>query len=198
MSMSHALVTARAVDLIVVPPNATNILSDVQMAFHAGRFRNTCIAPRYLNPVGKATRGEVQRVVEAVQGLGEVLGDEPGRCVAIVADGHVAMAALQPSFILLVHHMAVAAGCGIVRQIRTASGIAESEQRQAEGQTQRHAKQKGESRPFLLYPFVAEHAKDMLSLYFFEIRTSLLSVSELTTLRIFSRFPPFSLKAASR
>lgn len=74
-------------------------------------------------------------MVESVQRFGEVLGNEAGRSVAIVADGHGAVGGLDPALVLFVHHMAVGAGRGIIRHVRMSPGIAEGEQTDAHQQT---------------------------------------------------------------
>lgn len=89
-------------------------------------------------------RGEPKRVPEAVQSLGGILADQIVRRVTVIARGHAAMTAVDPTVILLLHDVAVDASFRIIRHVRTTLRINECvrhhTQGQAENRPQNHAR----------------------------------------------------------
>jgi len=69
---------------------------------------------------------------KAVLRLGEILRNETGRRVAIVARGYRAMTRLGVGIQMIAHDVAIRAGVRIVAQVRVALGINESECAEAE------------------------------------------------------------------
>src|SRR5688572_18128183 len=69
----------------------------VRVAVATGLFGDRAIARLDAERVGEPAGCEREGVPEAVRRLGEVLGDEPGRRVAVVARGDRAVARLHPA-----------------------------------------------------------------------------------------------------
>lgn len=55
---------------------------------------------------------------EAVVGLRQILGDEAGGRMAVIADRHRAMSRLHPSTVVVLHDMAIGTGVWVIRQVR--------------------------------------------------------------------------------
>ena len=94
-----------------------------------------------LNVVLIAAGGKEKRMPKAVRGLRQVFADEARRGVAAVAAGDRAMRRLQPTRILLAHHMAVGARRGIIGQIGPTLGIGKSIGADADADADQDSKQ---------------------------------------------------------
>lgn len=102
-----------------------DVMHDVVMTFAAGVFRDPPAAFLDLDRIVKFAGGEGERVKETVLGLGEILGNEPGRGVAIVAGCDRVMAGIVPAIEMILHNVAIGAGIGIVPEVRSSLGINE-------------------------------------------------------------------------
>jgi hypothetical protein len=85
------------------------------------------------------TRGEPKGMPEAVQSLGGILANHIVRRMTIIARGHTAMTAVDPTVILLLHDVAVDTSLGITRHVRTALRIDECVCHHTEGQAENHS-----------------------------------------------------------
>ena len=114
---------------------AVDVVDDVLMTFAAGVFRDPPAAFLDLDRLVEIARGERERMKKSVLGFSEILGDKPGRRVAIVAGRDRAVARLDPGIEMVLHDVAVGAGVGIVAEIGRALGIDEGETPEADDQT---------------------------------------------------------------
>jgi hypothetical protein len=124
MQMTYRTMTPDATQLRILRLRVcVNSVYDFLMTFPAGFFGD--FEPVFGNAyvVFEPTGGEVVRMPESVARLGHILADELRGRVTIVADGGVAMTGLQPRAVLIIHHVAVRARCGIVRQVRISLGV---------------------------------------------------------------------------
>lgn len=104
---------------------------------------NPVVARRDLDSVRESLCRKRPGMEESIEGFGGVLGKESGWSVAIVAHCPFAVACPQPPVILLVHHMTVGAGGGVVGEIGTTLRIAEGEN----ANSQEHATQYAQQQP---------------------------------------------------
>ena len=102
-----------------------NGLHDIQMTFVAGALRNLQIVWLDLQRVRMPARCEREGMPETVGSLGGILADEAGGRVAIIANRDGAMARLDPAIVVLLHDVAIGAGCGVVGQVGSALGVHE-------------------------------------------------------------------------
>ena len=124
-------------------PRGIDAAGQVGMAFQTRAIRDSIVASRDLNFIGEPLRGECPGMEKAVQRFGGVLGKEPGRCMAIVANGPFSVAGTQPAGMLIAHYMAIGAGGGVVGEIGAALGIAERKY----PHTEENATQYGQKHP---------------------------------------------------
>src|SRR5262245_2798374 len=78
---------------------------------------------------------------EPVRCLGCIFADEICRRVAAVAGGNRSMRRLEPAIELLVHDVAVGAGCRVVSEVGPTLGIGESINADADGNADYHSQQ---------------------------------------------------------
>ena len=125
--MADVGVAADAGHGAVVGQAGIDFVDDVLMTFAAGIFGHAPAALLHLDRIVKVARGEGERMKEAVFGFGEILRNESGRRVAVVAGRDRAMARLHLGVEVIPHDVAVGAGVGIVAEIRVALRVNESE-----------------------------------------------------------------------
>lgn len=112
----HAL--GLAMDILPV-----NGLGNRQVAVAARCFHHLVAQSGDLNRVRIFSGGEVKRMKETVSRLHRVFADQVVRRVTVIARRRGMMAGLEPSVVLVVHHMAVGACAGIVEEVGVALGI---------------------------------------------------------------------------
>src|SRR5690242_2198942 len=91
------------------------------VAAYAVDPHDPAVARGDLDGLVEVLQRERHRVAEAVVGLGHVLGEAPVRQVALHAGRGVAVTALEPRVVLLVHDVAVDAGARGSRGTRSPS-----------------------------------------------------------------------------
>src|SRR5262249_39662281 len=91
----------------------------------------------------RGLEGEPRRVVIPVERLGDVLGREPGRHVAVVAGGEGVVRALAPGVVPVAHDVAVDARRRVVAQVREALGVTEGGHADADHRAEKNAEQDG-------------------------------------------------------
>ena len=80
----------------------------------ASGLGNPFVSRRYLNRFVKLARRKSKAMPEPVRRLRHVLTDEIMGGVTIITGGDASVASLEPSFVLLVHDVAVDARLGII------------------------------------------------------------------------------------
>ncbi len=115
-----------------------------RVAMAAGGLGHPAVAFGDADVLGEAAGGEGKRMEEAVDAFGEVLGNQSGRGVTVVAHGDGAVATLDPAVELFVHDMAIRAGTRIVGEVRGTPGIEEGEATHAGGQAGNRTGERGE------------------------------------------------------
>ena len=120
---------------------------DLGVTLQARRFGDGAVAWSHLDGIREAAEGEVVGMKEAVGRLGRVLAGHAGRRMAVVADGHAAVAAARPPGELLRHDVAVGAGRRIVGHVGIAAGVDEREAAQADAGADRRRRGPCEPRP---------------------------------------------------
>src|SRR5262245_43983746 len=91
---------------------------DLRMTLAASAFRNFVIAFVHEDLVRVTTGGEGKRVPESVFGLGQVFGDEARRGMTIIANGDGAVTGLEPTAVVIFHHVAIGTSLCVICQIR--------------------------------------------------------------------------------
>lgn len=79
------------------------------------------------NGLGEVLKGEALRVMVAIARLGNELGQDSARQVAVDAGGGAMVACLLPAIILTAHDVAVGAGSRIAAEVRESLGVAKGE-----------------------------------------------------------------------
>lgn len=120
-----------------------NLLHYTGMTMTAFLLRNGTIARAYLDVVRKKTSGKGIGMVHAIHRLHPVLANKLVGCVAIIADSHIFMTALDPTFVIVFHYMAVGAGCWFIVEIGEPSGIEEGVSTHSETKSRRHPEKQG-------------------------------------------------------
>ena len=98
------------------------------MAFATCDFRLLPIPVRHLNRFMKVAGGEGVRMKQSIHGLTLQLGGNVCRVrVAIIALSMGVMGRIEPCIVVLLHHMAVGAGTGVVAEIGRPFRVVERE-----------------------------------------------------------------------
>ena len=112
-----------------------DVFDDAFVTLSAGAFRDAAIARFYPERVWEIARSEGKGMPKSVIGFGQILRDEAVRSVAIVACGGRTMAALNPGVEVVLHDVAIRAGCGVIGKIggafRIDEGVAGNPRRDA-------------------------------------------------------------------
>src|SRR5262245_35870883 len=114
-----------------VPTGLDDRVDQGFVAPHAIHADQVTVFRRDLDRLLEVLQREGSRVTEAVLGLRDPLHDARMRQVALDAGRRVAMAALEPPVVLLVHDVAVHARAWVGREIREALGVDEGERADA-------------------------------------------------------------------
>src|SRR5947208_9459877 len=112
--MANTRVTADAGKGFARRGHGFDVVHNVLMTFSACVFRDAQAPSFYLNWLMKVVRGERQRMKKSVISFRVVLGNESGRCMAIVTGGNGAMTGFDPAVEMVLHDVAVSAGPRIV------------------------------------------------------------------------------------
>ena len=139
--MADVTMADRAGKALLAVTGGADHVGEVIVAFEAGALRHLMIASGDDDFVGKTAGGKCQGMVEPVDRLGQVLGDDAGRSMAVVADGDGAVGRLLPAAILLAHDVAIGTGRRIVGHVGSAPRVAERVDAEAEEQADRKANQ---------------------------------------------------------
>src|SRR5262245_42378674 len=117
--MPHVVMTFRAREPLAAGVDArrVNRRGDLGVARSTGPLGHGAIARGYPQGIGITTRREVEGVPEAVLRLRQILRNQPGWRVAVVADGHGSMAGARPGDVVIAHDVAVRAGGRVIRQV---------------------------------------------------------------------------------
>jgi hypothetical protein len=99
----------------------------IAVAFTARVFRNLTVKITYLYWLMKVARGKCQRMVVSIDCLNQVFVKESFGRVAIIAGRNIFMAGLYPTVVMIIHDMAVSAGHGIIKHVRSTVRVNESE-----------------------------------------------------------------------
>jgi hypothetical protein len=108
------------------------------MAFAAGALRHVLVAWRDAQRIRIATCREVERMPEAVLGLGQVLRNDSGRRVTVIADRDRCVAGPRPGGEVIAHDVSVRARAGIIGEIGIAASVHEGVGAHAEEQADAH------------------------------------------------------------
>jgi len=122
-------------------------VDEVLMAAHAGGLGDAAIAGFDPDRFGKNSGREGERMEQPVIGFGQPFADRMRGEVAIVANGDMPMAGTLPGVEMAVHDVAVDAGCRRVRQVAGPTPVAEGEQAEPQGNTDRSDGPDGEPVP---------------------------------------------------
>src|SRR5262245_3889665 len=131
-AVARARMTVHAVQL---PPKGAGTrvhgLDEGGMAAHAVLAHDHAIAPRDLDRLLEVLKGERHGVPESVVRFRDPLGQSLRGQMALDTGGGVPVPTLQPSIVLLVHHVTVHARSRIGREIRKSLGVHEREAAEA-------------------------------------------------------------------
>ena len=118
--------TTNTRDRRVIGLHRFHIMHDIVMTFTACAFGDTAATILDLNRFVKVASGKSERMKKSVFRLGEVLWNEAGRRVTIIAGGNGTMTRLCPAIEMVLHNMTIDASLRIVAEIRSTFGIDES------------------------------------------------------------------------
>jgi hypothetical protein len=107
----------------------------------AGLFGDLPAVRFDLNIVLVTARGEEKRMPEPIRCLGRILADKVCRRVTAIAARNGAMRRLEPAVELLLHDMAVGAGCRVVSKVGPALGVGEGIGANPDGNADKHPEQ---------------------------------------------------------
>lgn len=93
---------------------------ELRMALPARRLGDSAIHPSDHDWLVEFAGGERERMVRAILRLREILWDQRGGRVAVVARRHGIMRRLQPRIVVRLHNVAVGTRGGVIRQVRSA------------------------------------------------------------------------------
>ena len=141
MKVTNRTMAADATYLRILPIRmpAFDRVHSFLMAFPASLFGYCLSVIRDADVVFEPAGREVIGMPESVAGFGRVLGDKLRRRVAIVADGDVAMAGLEPGAVLVLHHMTIGAGLRVISEIRITASVDKGVGADADGEANCHA-----------------------------------------------------------
>ena len=94
-----------------------DVLGDGGVTIPASRFCHLPVKVRDLNNVWILPGGEMKRMKEPIAGFHRIFSDHIVGRVAVIARGCRTMAGFNPAAVLIIHHVAVGAGAGLVLQI---------------------------------------------------------------------------------
>ena len=138
-----------------------NPLHNVTVAFAAGVFRNFAIKFSYADRFGEISRGKSEGMVVAVYSLDKVFVEKTFRGVAVIAGGHVLVAAFDPTVIMVVHDMTVGAGHGIIEHIGCPIRVYESEGTHTDDSAQCYSQHRTQGHSQLQSTFFASHTAQL-------------------------------------
>jgi hypothetical protein len=132
--MTNIGVTTKAGNSVASSLNYFNVVNDVLVTSSARAFRNTPTAFLYLDRLVEFAGGKREGMKKAMIGLGEILWDQTGWRMTIIASCRGAMTGLYPAVKVILHNVTIGAGPGIVAEIGSALGINERVGADAEGE----------------------------------------------------------------
>ena len=124
--MTDIGVASNAGKLLAGTAHRVDVVHDILMTFAAGVLRHTLAAQLHTNGIVKTAGSEGERMKKTVIGFGEILSEQVGRRVAIIARRDRAMAGFDPAVEMILHDMAIGACRRIIAQVRRAFCIDES------------------------------------------------------------------------
>ena len=114
------------------------------MTLPAGLLSDFKASWRDVNVVIKPAGREIVRMPEPVARFSGILGDKPGRRMAIITDSNCSMARLHPTAKLVLHDMAVHTCFRVVSHVRIATsvdeGVGANSDRQSDCNSQNYAR----------------------------------------------------------
>ena len=136
MTLLHVTDIAVALDaghlILFIFANAADAVHDVGMALEARTLGYPEISSGDDDFIRKLLCCKRQRMKKTIQCFRVILRDKTRWRVAIVADGHFAVAGLHPACVLVLHDVAVRAGGRPVRHVRGSSRVTEGEEAHAQ------------------------------------------------------------------
>lgn len=113
----------------------------IGVAVETGILRDPSIARLDLDRLVEIFQRECQRMKKTIVRLGDPFADRVVRQMAVIADGHVAVAGILPRVVVTLHHVAVSTGRWIVAEVAPALPVAERESSGAPEGAKHHSHQ---------------------------------------------------------